>query len=87
VRRHGSEVPMIARRRFSASWARSARFSTSSDCFSSALRTIRTTCARLSGLVTKSYAPSFIASTAVSTGAVRGHQHDLGLGRDGLGAP
>ena len=67
VRRHASELPMIARRRFSASWALRLRFSTSSDCFSSALRTIFTTCVRLSGFVTKSYAPSFIASTAVST--------------------
>ena len=54
VRRHDSEVPMMARRRRSASCARSARFSITSDCFSSAFLTMRTTCARLSGLVTKS---------------------------------
>jgi len=67
VRRHASDVPTIVRRRRSASWARSARFSTTSDCFSSAFLMMRTTWARLTGLVTKSYAPSFIASTAVST--------------------
>jgi hypothetical protein len=67
VRRIASDCPTVGRRRVASSCARSVRFSVKSDCFSSAFSTTRTTCARLSGLVMKSYAPSRIASTAVST--------------------
>ena len=54
VRRQASDCPMSARRCSAASWARSERFSCTSERFSIAFPTTRTRCARLIGLVTKS---------------------------------
>jgi hypothetical protein len=68
VCRIGRDPPMIARcRRVSWSCARRTWFSSTRDCWSMARLTARTIWMRLKGLVTKSHAPSFIASTAVST--------------------
>ena len=54
VRRQASDWPISVFCRSAASCARSERFSCRRLCFSNALLTARTTCARLSGLVTKS---------------------------------
>jgi len=50
-----------------ASWALRSRFSATRACFSIAFCTAFTSEWRLSGLVMKSYAPSRIEATAVST--------------------
>ena len=67
TRRSAGLVPTISRLVSSLISLRSERFSSTSDCRSAALRTLLTIVIRLSGFSTKSYAPSRIAWTAVST--------------------
>ena len=69
VRRHAGLVPTRVRASSCtpSRVARRAAFSRTSSARSAARRTARTISERLSGFSTKSYAPSFMASTAVST--------------------